>query len=42
MILSSIMQHKEDFAFDAEGGFLQAFINENRDRIDKRITICDL
>ncbi|KAL1498620.1 hypothetical protein AB1Y20_013935 [Prymnesium parvum] len=41
-ILASIMQHKEDFTFDAEGGFLQAFINENRDRLDERIAICDL
>ena len=40
-ILSSILEHKDSFAFDNEGGFLQAFINENRGQLDSRINICE-
>ena len=40
--LNQIMEHKDTFEFDHEGGFLQAFINENRGRLDDRMNICDL
>ena len=36
MILSSIMTHIAEYSADAEGGFLQTFINENRDRRERR------
>ncbi|KAL3902316.1 MAG: hypothetical protein SGPRY_012116, partial [Prymnesium sp.] len=42
-ILDSMLAHREAYSsLNSEGGFLAAFINANRDRIDERISICDL
>lgn len=37
-----VLRREAYSSLNAEGGFLAAFINANRDRIDERISICDL